>query len=442
MRPTSSPILRKKRSTPRHVRKVKTGFVPSVCSTSMMSRVVPIPSSRTVHKKQRLTSARNLLTNVSSNTTMCTTQLLTRHPRFTSGVVITLLPSAKRHCLSARLFTFSACPLRWVLGCCVGGLVFSFFLYKTAVFPTFSRACRRLDRHTITTARRSDLSLTRGCVRRTLGVRPTGPRGTLLFSGLNAVRHQRRQCRRTLSSCALTLGVTPHTVPTLVGHTTLCLRLKGSSLTQVSCSLILSVRDSGRRTLLVHTCVCVQRHGCGFTGSSCRHLLGLTPRDCGNHLKLTALRRGRNGCRTTLSVLGTVVTRGKKRTAQLAARRCTMLCMTHTNMRRSVGRISLTVVSLRRTVGLSTSRARTCLVQKRVCLSRGGGRLTGHSFRGTVSLNIPRNSLESLLLRYGWCSAMFPCRFRGLFSMFLLFVFASATSVAGFFCNDKTKNTR
>lgn len=111
MRPTSSPMLRNKGTTSRHVRKVKTGFIPNVCSTSIISRIVPIPSSRTVHNKQRLTSARKLLTKVSSKTTICTTHRLTKHPRFGKGVVIALLPSANRHCLAARLFTFSTCPL-------------------------------------------------------------------------------------------------------------------------------------------------------------------------------------------------------------------------------------------------------------------------------------------------------------------------------------------
>lgn len=115
IRPTTSPILRKKRTTPRHVRKVNTGFVPGLCSTSIISRMVDIPSSRTVHTKHRLTTARNLLTKVSSKTTMCTTHLLTKHPRFGGGGVMTLLPSAKRHCLSARLFTFSTCPLSWIV---------------------------------------------------------------------------------------------------------------------------------------------------------------------------------------------------------------------------------------------------------------------------------------------------------------------------------------
>lgn len=115
IRPTTSPILTNKTTTPRQVRNVNTGFVPGVCSTSMISRMVKMPSSRTVHDKHRLTTARKLLTKVSSKTTICTTQGLTRHPRFTKGVVITLLPSANRHCLSARLFTFSTCPLRWVI---------------------------------------------------------------------------------------------------------------------------------------------------------------------------------------------------------------------------------------------------------------------------------------------------------------------------------------
>lgn len=111
MRPSSSPILSKKGPKPRGVRKVNTNFVPGACGTSIMSRVVQIRGSSTVHADHRLTGLRKLLINVSSNTTICTTARLTGHPRGRKGVVITLLPSANRHCLSAVLCTFRRCPL-------------------------------------------------------------------------------------------------------------------------------------------------------------------------------------------------------------------------------------------------------------------------------------------------------------------------------------------
>lgn len=111
MRPISSPILSNKTPNPRGVRKVNTKFVPGACRTTMMSRVERMKGSSTVHADHRLTTGRKLLINVSSKTTMCTTARLTGLPRGRKGLVIMLLPSAKRHCLSAVLCTFRRCPL-------------------------------------------------------------------------------------------------------------------------------------------------------------------------------------------------------------------------------------------------------------------------------------------------------------------------------------------
>lgn len=256
-----------------------------------------------------------------------------------------------------------------------------------------TRACRRLSRGTVRYVRGSDFRQTRRLLLRTLGLRPGGTGGTLLFSGLNLIRHHLNRCSGTLRSCSFTLGFTPLTIPVLLSHTTVCVRAKQASHTCASCYQILSRSGRGGRTLLVHTCVCVLHESCPTTQVSCGHLLRLSPRDCDNHLKLTALRRGRRGFHRSLSVLGGVVMRAPRSTA---------LCITHTSIRQRVGRRSLTLISLRRTVHLGTSLTSTCLLHNGVCLVRGGGTLTGTSFRGTVSLNMPPTSLRRRLRRYGW----------------------------------------
>lgn len=272
------------------------------------------------------------------------------------------------------------------------GFLFLLFSYLLSISLS-TRACRRLSRGTIRYIKGSDLMRTRSLLGRTLGLRPGGTRGTLLFSGLNLMRHGLKHCGSTIRSCACTLGVTPLTMPVLLGHTTVCLRRNVRSGTCISCYRIVSMSGGGARTLLVETCVCVLQQSCGNTHLSCRHLLRVSPGGCGKHLKLTALRRGRGGFHRTLSVLGRLLIRFP---------RSTILCITHTSIRQSVGRSSLTLISLSRTVHLTPSSVSTCLLQNSVCLSRGGGSLTGTSFRGTVSLKIPPTSIRRRVRRYGW----------------------------------------
>lgn len=115
IRPRSSPMLSNKGPNPRGVRNVNTKFIPGGCGDTMVSRILRMSGSSTVHANHRLTGCRKLLINVSSKTTITTTAHLTQLPRGRKGAVMTLLPSAKRQCLSALLCTFRRCPLwGWV----------------------------------------------------------------------------------------------------------------------------------------------------------------------------------------------------------------------------------------------------------------------------------------------------------------------------------------
>lgn len=111
IRPASSPIVtrtltnRRVGPNPRGVRNVNTNFVPTGLSLGLISGIVNVAGRRTVSATHHLVRRRNVLTNVSSKTTITTTLGLRRSRDFAGGGVIIVLPSSNRHCLDATLFT-------------------------------------------------------------------------------------------------------------------------------------------------------------------------------------------------------------------------------------------------------------------------------------------------------------------------------------------------
>lgn len=274
----------------------------------------------------------------------------------------------------------------------VGRVMYCLVLLYTYV-RLRTRACSRLVAYTLSTTGGSDLAGSRVLFGRTLGVSPTGVHGTLLFAGLKAIRQELKGVSSTVSSCALSLGVAPCSIIALLGHTSLCLRGGLFSETCISCYGIVSVSGAGGRTLLFQTCVCVRHESCGKTEVSCGALLRRRPKGGATHLNETLLGRGRLGCHRSLRSFGGLISSGPESISCLG---------THTALTMRVGAPSLTLLSLRRTTGLTPSSTRVCIVYNRVCLDRGGGERTCITFRGTVRLKIPQPRLRSGLGTDGW----------------------------------------